>query len=115
MDSSVTVNGVEYKKPEYQANGDIKSDYNEVLSITIKKVDPKAIWNFAFTVAPMYYYSDSEHVKAFDYVENFGVEYSSQKFMNNVVNSADKVGLPVGAGAYAASKSSGGITDIKSI
>ena len=113
MDSSVTVNGVEYKKPEYQANGDIKSDYNEVLSITIKKVDPKAIWNFAFTVAPMYYYSDSEHVKAFDYVENFGVEYSSQKFMNNVVNSADKVGLPVGAGAYAASKSSGGITDIK--
>lgn len=112
-DEAVTVNGVEYKKPEYQDNGDIKSNCNEVLSITIKKVDPKAIWNFAFTVAPMYYYSDTEHIQKFDFESEFGVEYGSQSFMNNVVNSADKVGLPVGAGAYAASKSSGGIENVK--
>ena len=33
---------------------DLDGDY-DVLSITINKVDPKAIWNFSFTVAPMHY------------------------------------------------------------
>lgn len=102
----VTVNGVTYGVPEYNADGSVIG--NEVLSITINGVDPKAIWNFAFAVAPMYYYSDEAHIAAFDYESHFGVEYASQSFMTNVVNSSDKIGVPVGAGPYVASKASGG-------
>ena len=108
---SVTVNGVTYDVPTYRADGSVESG-NEVLAITINNVDPKAIWNFSFAVAPMYYYSDEEHIKAFDYESNFGVEYSSQTFMNNVVKNPDKIGVPVGAGPYAASKSTGGIDNV---
>ena len=110
----VVVNGVTYDVPEYDEDGNIKKNSYEVLSIKIKNVDPKAIWNFSFGVAPMYYYSDEEHIKAFDFESNFGVEYASDKFMSEVVKNPDRIGVPVGAGAYAASKSSGGIENIKS-
>ena len=110
--SSVTVNGKEYGVPKYNDDGSVKKDYNEVLSITINDVDPKAIWNFSFAVAPMYYYSDASHIQAFDYEKNFGVEYASQTFMNEVVKAPAKLSVPVGAGAYAASKASGGIENI---
>ena len=110
---AVTVNGVTYNPVEYDTNGAVKSGCNEVLSITINDVDPKAIWNFSFAVAPMYYYSDKAHIDAFDYVSNFGVEYASQTFMNEVVKNPAKLSVPVGAGPYAASKASGGITDIE--
>ena len=110
---TVTVNGKTYQPAEYNDDGSVKDGFNEVLSITINDVDPKAIWNFSFAVAPMYYYSDAEHIAAFDYEENFGVEYASQSFMNNVVKNPEKLSVPVGAGPYAASKASGGITDIE--
>ena len=106
----VTVNGVTYGVPTYTADGQAQG--NEVLSITIHDVDPKAIWNFAFSVAPLYYYSDKEHIDAFDYKSNFGVERGSQTFMENVVKNPSKLGVPVGAGPYAASKSSGGIDSV---
>ena len=112
-DAAVTVNGKTYEKVTYDENGNVNSNCNEVLSITINKVDPKAIWNFAFTVAPMYYYSNQEQIELFDYETHFGVEYASQTFMNEVVKDPAKIGVPVGAGAYAASKSSGGITDVE--
>ena len=102
---------VTYAKAEHNADGSAKN--NEVLSITIKGVDPKAIWNFGIGVAPMYYYSDKEHIDKFDYEENFGVEFASQSFLNNVVKNSEKIGVPVGAGAYAASKVSGGIDNVK--
>ncbi len=102
---SVTVNGKTYAVPTYNEDGSVKNDTNEVLSITIDGVDPKAIWNFAFAVAPMYYYSDEAHINAFDFVSNFGVEYSSQEFMEKVVKNPDKIGLPVGAGPYVACNS----------
>ena len=110
-DNAVTVNGKTYEKPVYDENGNIDANSYEVLSITINNVDPKAIWNFSFAVAPMYYYSDAEHIEKFDFVSNFGVEYGSQTFMNEVLK-GDKIGVPVGAGPYAASKSSGGIENI---
>ncbi len=97
---------VTYPKAEYDADGNVTN--NEVLSITINGVDPKAIWNFGIGVAPMYYYSDADHIAKFEYEENFGVEFASQTFYSNVVNSPSKIGLPVGAGAYMASKASGG-------
>lgn len=111
---AVEVNGVTYDVPRYTdaSRNQLVEDSYEVLSITINDVDPKAIWNFSFSVAPMYYYSDQEHIEKFDYENNFGVEYSSQSFMNDVVKATDKLGVPVGAGAYAASRASGGITNI---
>lgn len=116
---SVVVKGVEYRPVEYDANGNVKEGFNEVLSITINGVDPKAIWNFAIGIAPMYYYSSTnwhgkDYINAFNYENEFGVEFMSQSFMNEVVKDPNKVGVPVGAGAYAASKSSGGIDGISS-
>lgn len=102
---------VTYPAVTYEADGTAKT--GEVLSITINGVDPKAIWNFGIGVAPMYYYSDKAHIDAFDYEQNFGVEFGSQSFLSDVVNASDKIGVPVGAGAYAASKSAGGIENIK--
>ena len=102
MEESVKVNGKNYDVPSYGSDGSVSNSTNEVLSITINGVDPKAIWNFAFSVAPMYYYSDESIYKDFDFETNFGVEYSSQTFMNNVVKNPDKVGVPVGAGPYQA-------------
>ena len=110
---SVVVNGVTYEAA-HDANGNLKEGCHEVLSITINGIDPKAIWNFAFTVAPMYYYSNAEQIAKFDFESNFGVEYGSQTFMNEVVKDPNKIGVPVGAGPYAASKASGGIENISS-
>ena len=93
---------------EYNDNGSVKnSDEYEVLEITINKVDPKAIWNFGFTVAPMYYYSDVNVYKDFNYTDNFGVEFGSREFQDNVIKNPDKIGVPVGAGAYKATTRSG--------
>ncbi len=116
---AVTVNGHTYAPVQYDENGNVKSEYNEVLSIKINGVDPKAIWNFSIGIAPMHYYSTSnwhgkDYIASFDYEENFGVEFMSQSFMNEVVKGDDKVGVPVGAGPYAASKQDGGITNIGS-
>lgn len=111
-ENSVTVKGKEYPTPTYNDDGSVASG-NEVLSIKINGIDPKAIWNFAFAVAPMYYYSDSEHVAKFNYTSNFGVERGDPDFMRDVVRNTDKNKVPVGAGPYAASKASGGITGIK--
>lgn len=106
----VTVNGVEYAVPTYNADGSVASGY-EVLSIKIRNVDPKAIWNFSFAVAPMAYYSNEEQVNAFDFESHFGVVRGSQTFMNEVLKAPEKM-VPMGAGAYAASRSSGGIANV---
>ena len=103
---SVTVNGKEYGVPTFDANGAV-IEGNEVLSITIEKVDPKAIWNFGFTVAPMYYYSNAEQIAAFDYEANFGVQFGSVEFQDSVIKDPAKIGVPVGAGAYKATTYNG--------
>ena len=104
-DASVTVNNKTYVAPTYAEDGSVNNGSNEVLSVTINGVDPKAIWNFAFAVAPMYYYSNAEQIAKFDFVSNFGVEYSSQEFMEKVVKDPNKIGVPVGAGPYVACNS----------
>lgn len=107
---SVVVNGTTYNTPTYNVAGKPESGIasgNEVLSITINGVDPKAIWNFSFAVAPMYYYSNQEQIDAFDFKSHFGVKYNSQTFMNEVVKNPSRIGVPVGAGPYRASRSSG--------
>jgi len=102
---SVTVNGTTYSKAEYNSDGSAKN--NEVLSITINGEDPKAIWNFSFAVAPMYYYSNSEQIAKFDYESNFGVSYNDQNFRDTVLKDSTKIKVPMGAGAYKASSSNG--------
>ena len=114
-DNPVYVKGVEYAVPTYEREnyGGAVTSGNEVLSIEIEKVDPKAIWNFSFAVAPMYYYSNAEEIAKFDYVSHFGVKRGNQDFMNNVVKDPDKIGLPVGAGPYVAAKSTGGTDNVR--
>ncbi len=109
-------------------NGTKLDETHDVLKIVINKVDPKAIWNFAITVAPMHYYStdalvaeaNADYQKYLQAYEN-GQEYKLTKFAvkfadadffgegkNGGLQSGDKNRLPVGAGAYKASTSSGG-------
>ncbi|MCH5162764.1 MAG: hypothetical protein J1G38_04670 [Clostridiales bacterium] len=107
-EDSVVVNGKTYTTPTYAEDGSVQGDGHEVLSIKIKGVDPKAKWNFSFPVAPMHYYSSDKYIKEFDYVKNFGLPWSSQTFMNDVVKHPNKIGVPVGAGPYMAVKQSGG-------
>lgn len=82
------------------------TEEHDVLSITINGIDPKAIWSFGFSVAPMHYYSDAETIaNKEDYP--YGVKPRDKKFFDEVLNSAEKNALPVGAGAYRASNKAG--------
>ncbi len=105
---------VTYQPPKYKDDDNSKEvvEGNEVLQITIKGIDPKAIWNFAFTVAPMYYYSSPEEIAQFDYERHFGVAWSDIDFLNTYVKDPDKIGLPVGAGPYKATTSSGNSANV---
>jgi len=77
----------------------------DVLQITINGVDPKAVWNFAFSVAPRHYYAPNQTV---DIANNqFGVEYNSFDFMKNEIQSQRNVRIPMGAGAYQATDAQG--------
>lgn len=81
-------------------------DEYDVLQITVKGTDPKAIWNFAFSVAPQHYYAEGYTV---DIPNNqFGVEYASYEFMTTVIQSPRNVKVPMGAGAYKATDANNG-------
>ena len=103
----VTVNGTTYDVPTRNEQGVVTNDTYEVLSIKINKVDPKAILNFGFTVAPMNYYSSAEEIAKFDYTENFGVKFGNIEFQDAVIKDPAKIGVPVGAGPYKATTSTG--------
>lgn len=81
---------------------------HDVLKIVINGIDPKAIWNFAFVVAPMHYYSNAEQVGKYDGVEHFGVDFGNKEFFDNVLKDPAKNGLPVGAGVYKATDAKDG-------
>ncbi len=100
--SKLTVNGTEYTIASgHNADGTVTnaSEY-DILQITIDGVDPKAIWNFALTIAPQHYYGEGSSV-AMDIANNkFGVEFASFDFMTDVIQSTRNIKLPMGAGAY---------------
>ena len=109
---TVTVNGNTYNvasqdKNELNANGvpTDKSQY-EVLQITVNGTDPKAIYNFGFTVAPAHYYtadSANPNGRVIDIKNNkFGVEFANSDFQSNVIQSQEHLEIPVGAGAFKA-------------
>ncbi|MDE7380245.1 MAG: hypothetical protein K2N14_04245 [Clostridia bacterium] len=96
-------------------NGKTYTDDLDILRVEIKGIDPKAKWNFGFSVAPMHYYSGS--YGGVNYVEeamndynsgklyndtatHFGVKFKDIKFMDTVLAASSKNGLPMGAGAY---------------
>ena len=98
----VTVNGNTYKiAHEHDENGaPVNEDEYDVLEITINGVDPKAVWNFAFSVAPQHYYGKGSPVGMDIKNNKFGVEFSSFDFMRDVLQTPNNNKLPMGAGPY---------------
>ena len=99
---TVEINGNTYKVAhEHNENGTpVNADEYDVLQIKINGIDPKAVWNFSFAVAPQHYYAEGYTVDIKD--NNFGVEYGSFDFMTDVIQSHRNVTVPMGAGAYMA-------------
>jgi len=106
--NSVTIKGVTYNVAHSHNDDEtpVNQDEYDVLQVTINGVDPKAIYNFGFSVAPAHYYTaDSDHPdgREIDIKNNkFGVEYASSSFQSRVIQSQQHVEVPVGAGAYQA-------------
>ena len=101
------ISGITTSTTNKDFDGKDLGDSHDVLKIRIYKVDPKAIWNFAFTVAPMYYYSNDDAIAN----TKFGVKFGDYNFFNEVLKANDKNGLPVGAGVYQATTATGGTPD----
>ncbi len=114
-----TISGITTYRTDNFAGKSLGASH-DVLKIVINRVDPKAIWNFAFTVAPMHYYSNKEQTDlakadydkykqdpANNQITHFGVDFGNKNFFDNVLKDTEKNGLPVGAGTYKASNSRG--------
>ncbi len=104
----ITVNGTEYTIASgHNDDGTVTNEAeHDVLKITIDGVDPKAIWNFALTIAPQHYYGEGANTIVDIANNKFGVDFGSFDFMSNVVQSVRNVKIPMGAGAYKASDAS---------
>ena len=108
-ETSVTVNGNTYNIAREHNEKDgtpLNKDEYDVLRITINGVDPKAIWNFAFSVAPQHYYTAANYGDQPHSVDiknhNYGVDYASFSFHTTVIQSQKNIRVPMGAGAYVA-------------
>lgn len=113
---SITIDGNNYKiaKTHDEKGRPQNEGEYDVLRVKINGVDPKAVWNFGFSVAPYHYYSDPTNEKcAMDISQNkFGVEWGSYDFMSKTIQGVNSYGgrknqVPVGAGPYMATNSSG--------
>lgn len=106
--SSVTIGNNTYAVAhDHNEDGSPKNaNEYDVLEITINGIDPKAVWNFSFAVAPQHYYAEGYSVDIAS--NNFGVEFGSFDFMTDVIQSQRNVTVPMGAGAYKATNSSNG-------
>ena len=102
--TKMTINGTEYTIASgHNADGTVKNaNEYDVLQITIDGVDPKAIWNFAISVAPQHYYGEGSKVGVDIANNQFGVEFASFEFMSKIIQSPRNVKLPMGAGSYKA-------------
>ena len=98
----IKVNGTEYTiAKDHNKDGSVKNEGEyDVLSITIDGIDPKAIWNFAITIAPQHYYGQGSKVGVDIKNNKFGVEFASFDFMKDVVQAQRNIKLPMGAGSY---------------
>ncbi len=119
--SGITTQTVSGSTLNSQFKGDMGEKFDNdqtysVLKIQIYGVDPKAIYNFSYTVAPLSYYS-TDNYKGKHYIsealagEGFGLEMGNTDFFEEVLQASGKVGLPVGAGPYMAADNDGNPTD----
>ena len=97
------ISGITTYKTSTDFDGKDLGEEHDVLKVKIYKVDPKAIWNFSFGVAPMHYYSDAETIATTKY----GVKCGDYDFFDKILKKKEKNGLPVGAGVYKASSKDG--------
>ena len=96
------ISGIQSYTTTTYFDGTDLGETHDVLKIVINGVDPKAKWNFAFSVAPMHYYSNEEAIATTKY----GVKFSDKDFFDTVLQDPEKNGLPVGAGVYKATNES---------
>ena len=96
------ISGIQQYTTTTYFDGKALGETHDVLKIVINGVDPKAKWNFAFSVAPMHYYSNEEAIENTKY----GVKFSDKEFFDTVLQDPEKNGLPVGAGVYKATNES---------
>ncbi len=106
--TTVKIGDTEYKvATAHNADGTpTNADEYDVLQITIDGVDPKAVWNFSFTVAPQHYYGEGSSVGVDIANNKFGVEFGTFDFMKNIIQSTRNIKVPMGAGAYKATNRS---------
>ncbi len=106
--STVKINGTDYTVASgHNADGTVtNANEYDILEITIEGVDPKAIWNFALTIAPQHYYGDDSKFPVDIANNKFGVGFASFDFMSKIIQSPKNVRLPMGAGAYKVTDSS---------
>ena len=97
-----SISGIQQSTTTKDFSGNDLGETHDVLKIVINGVDPKAKWNFAFSVAPMHYYSNEEAIATTKY----GVKFSDKEFFDTVLQDPEKNGLPVGAGVYKATNES---------
>ena len=104
---SVTIGETTYEiAHDHKPDGTpLNEDEYDVLQIKINGIDPKAIWNFSFAVAPQHYYAEGYEVDIAN--DQFGVDYASFEFMTEVIQSHRNVTVPMGAGAYMATNTEG--------
>ena len=114
--STITVNGTDYTVASgHNEDGTVTNpEEYDVLQITIDGVDPKAIWNFALTIAPQHYYGEGSSVDMDIENNKFGVEFASFDFMTDIVQSTRNIKIPMGAGAYKATDTSNSDTPSES-
>lgn len=110
-----SIEGITTHKTDTFNGQNLGGEY-DVLKIVINGIDPKAIFNFAFAVTPLHYYSGSwtnskgvttNYVTEFNFVDNFGVAVGDSNFFRDVLGAPEKNSLPVGAGAYKATNFNG--------
>ena len=106
--STINVNGTDYTIASgHNADGTVTNTAEyDVLQVTIDGVDPKAIWNFAITIAPQHYYGEGSSVGVDIANNKFGVEFASFDFMSDIIQSPRNVKIPMGAGSYKATDNS---------
>ncbi len=112
-----TISGITTATTTVDFDGNDLGESHDVLKIKINGIDPKAIYNFSFAVAPMHYYSGTfkgvDYVAKADGVTNFGVEFYNNEFFEGVLQADHKNSKPVGAGAYQVSNKNGATVDVK--
>ncbi len=115
-DGVVTIDGTNYTvATAHNPDGTVVNpDEYDVLRIRVDGSDPKAVWNFGFTVAPHHYYSDPAKYPVNIKNNQFGVSWADFKFQTQVLQgtssaefgSVSKNKVPLGAGPYAATNRS---------